>query len=158
LRDAERGKHAWSRESRAVSGKRAERCRNESGPDGPPDALLAIAEGRGILGVVVNTPSDCLACGACCFWAAQKFVRVTGDDWKRLEQDAPRVAHFIENRAYMRMTAGHCASLEIRTRAGSTEFFCTVYATRPQICRDLGRGTAECAGERGKTSGAMTMV
>jgi hypothetical protein len=78
------------------------------------------------------------------------YVRVTGDDWERLGADADRVAHFVGNRAYMRMSAaGHCAALEVRTAAdGAREFFCTVYERRPQVCRDLARGSPECEGER----------
>jgi len=77
-------------------------------------------------------------------------VRVTGGDWERLGADAERVARFIGNRAYMRMAAGgHCAALEVRATAdGAREFFCTVYERRPQVCRDLARGSPECAGER----------
>jgi len=85
-------------------------------------------------------------------------VRVTGDDWSRLGDDAERVAYFAGwgNEAFMRMTDGHCAALTVRkvtTGAGEnaekvTEFFCTLYERRPQICRDLARGSPECAGER----------
>jgi len=76
-------------------------------------------------------------------------VRVTGDDWTRLGADATRVAHFIGHRAYMRMTGERCTALELRrTPEGATEYFCTVYANRPQVCRDLARGSAQCAGER----------
>src|ERR1051326_1001869 len=59
----------------------------------------------------VNAPSDCLRCGACCFSLAERFVRVTGDDWTRLGETAERVAHFLGHRAYMRMIDGHCAAL-----------------------------------------------
>jgi hypothetical protein len=77
-------------------------------------------------------------------------VRVTGDDWRRLDDKAEGLAAFIEHRAYMRMTEGHCAALEIRcSPGGAAEFFCTIYERRPQICRDLARGSPECAGERG---------
>lgn len=80
-------------------------------------------------------------------------MRVTGDDWTRLGADAERVAHFTGrgNEAYMRMTAGHCIALDIRPASdGAMEYFCTLYARRPQICRDLARGSPECAGERTK--------
>jgi hypothetical protein len=44
--------------------------------------------------------------------------------------------------------AGCCAALEVRVAAdGGREFFCTVYERRPQVCRDLARGSLECAGE-----------
>ena len=85
-------------------------------------------------------------------------MRVTGADWTRLGEDAERVAHFAGwgNEAFMRMNDGHCAALTVRqvtTGAGENaeevmEFFCTLYDRRPQICRDLERGSPECAGER----------
>lgn len=94
-------------------------------------------------------PPDCLRCGVCCFSELETYVRLTGDDWSRLGSAAERVAHFIGNRAYLRMTGGHCAALELRTSAdGAREYFCSVYANRPQICRDLARGSPACDGER----------
>ncbi len=96
----------------------------------------------------LSTPTDCLCCGICCFSTLDTFVRVTGFDWERLGGESERVAHFIGNRAYMKMNGGHCAALEVRhTAAGSTVFFCTVYENRPQVCRDLARISAECEGE-----------
>jgi hypothetical protein len=78
----------------------------------------------------------------------ETYVRVSGDDWSRLGGDAERVAHFIGHRAYMKMERGRCAALEVRESIdGAREFFCTIYAKRPQTCRDLGRGSPECEGE-----------
>lgn len=94
------------------------------------------------------TPQACRRCGACCFSPSALHVRVTGDDWSRLGAQAADVAQFIGNRAYMRMSGGHCAALAVcEDAAGHGEFFCTVYDCRPQICRDLARGSPECAGE-----------
>lgn len=79
-------------------------------------------------------------------------MRVTGDDWERLGNTAEKVAHFVGHRAYMRMTDGHCAALELRrTVENAPEFFCTLYEQRPQICRDLARGSPECSGERARS-------
>ena len=68
------------------------------------------------------------------------------------------MAHFTGwgNEAFMRMTDGHCAALAVRpikasageSVEGASEYFCTIYERRPQICRDLARGSMECAGER----------
>ena len=68
--------------------------------------------------------------------------------------EAERVAHFVGHRAFMRMKDGHCAALELRHSAenGALEYFCTIYAARPQICRDLARGSPECEGERMRAS------
>lgn len=96
-------------------------------------------------------PADCLRCGVCCFSNLDAYVRVTGHDWERLGEDAERLAHFIGHRAYMRMHEGHCAALVARraqeATGGGIEYFCTIYPRRPQICRDLERGSPECQGE-----------
>lgn len=93
-------------------------------------------------------PASCRRCGACCFSPSALHVRVTGDDWSRLGPQAEEVAQFIGHRAYMRMSGGHCVALAMQESAeGGREFFCTVYDARPQICRDLARGSPECAGE-----------
>jgi Fe-S-cluster containining protein len=103
----------------------------------------------------VTPPADCRRCGVCCFSASPTFVRVTGDDWARLGDAAQRLAQFIGHRAYMRMSDGHCAALELRPAGdGTTDYFCTIYERRPQICRDLERGSPQCQGElatKGKT-------
>jgi uncharacterized protein len=97
----------------------------------------------------VNPPTDCLRCGVCCFSELEKYVPVSGDDWTRLGDAAGRVAHFIGNRAYMKMADHHCAALELRPAPdGGREFFCSVYDQRPQVCRDLARGSPQCEGER----------
>lgn len=93
-------------------------------------------------------PPDCQRCGVCCFSKLETYVRVTGDDWSRLGVEADRVAHFIGHRAFMKKERDHCAALAVREHPdGAREFFCTVYAARPQTCRDLGRGSPECEGE-----------
>jgi Fe-S-cluster containining protein len=93
----------------------------------------------------------CLRCGVCCHSDLDTYVRVSGADWERLGVEADRVAHFIGNRAYLRMSQGHCAALAVRPAAddpGAREFFCTIYEKRPRVCRDLERGSPECEGER----------
>jgi hypothetical protein len=75
-------------------------------------------------------------------------VPVSGADWSRLGANAERLAGFLGDRAFMRMTNGHCAALEIRSaQSGPLEFAGGVYADRPQVCRDLARGAAACAAE-----------
>lgn len=96
-------------------------------------------------------PPDCRACGACCFSPSDRFVSITGADWSRLGAEAERLAHFVGNRAFMRMSGGHCAALEVRrAEDGGRDFFCTIYAMRPEICRQLERGSPECLGERAR--------
>lgn len=99
----------------------------------------------------MNTAEDsaaCLRCGVCCFSRLETYVRVTGDDWTRLGEEAGRLAHFIGHRAYLRMRDGRCAALEVRAAEdGERRFYCTIYARRPQVCRDLARGSPECEAE-----------
>jgi Fe-S-cluster containining protein len=95
-----------------------------------------------------TVPTDCQRCGVCCFSPSDEYVWVTGYDWTLLGSDAERLAHFIGNRAFMKMTSGHCAALQIRQTAdGGTMFACSIYEHRPEICRALGRGSPECLGE-----------
>jgi Fe-S-cluster containining protein len=90
-------------------------------------------------------PTDCQRCGVCCFSPTEEYVWVTGYDWSRLGTEAERLAHFIGNRAFMKMKAGHCAALEVRrSAAGQTSFACGIYDQRPEICRVLERGSPEC--------------
>ena len=95
----------------------------------------------------VSIPADCLTCGACCFSQLPTYVRVTGDDWTRLSDGVENVAHFVGTRAYMKMAAGHCAALAVREGAKGREYYCTVYDRRPQVCRDLARGSPQCEAE-----------
>jgi Fe-S-cluster containining protein len=91
-------------------------------------------------------PPACIACGVCCFSRLERYVRVRGDDYARLGADADELVVFHGNEAYMRMEDGHCAALAIDP-ASPTPFLCRVYERRPEACRALGRGSAECAGE-----------
>ncbi len=90
------------------------------------------------------SPPPCLECGSCCFSNLETSVRVTGDDHERLGGAAEDLVRFIGNRAYMRMQDGHCAALACDPRG---TFACTVHATRPRTCRELARGSPQCAGE-----------
>jgi len=89
---------------------------------------------------------SCQHCAACCFSELARYVRVTGNDYTRLGADAVAYVHFIENRAFMLMTDGHCAALEFDP--DSMQFVCQVYEHRPEVCRELERGSAACKGER----------
>ena len=97
----------------------------------------------------MNPTPECRRCGVCCFSASAEYVWVRGDDWSQLGAEAERLAHFIGHRAFMRMRDGHCTALEVRRdAAGEADYYCTIYERRPQICRDLARGSPECEGER----------
>jgi hypothetical protein len=82
---------------------------------------------------------------------------VTGDDHARLGEDAERLVTWIANEAFMRLDpaapdAGdpsapprRCAALVLDPARGA--FACSIYSTRPQVCRDLARGSPACLGE-----------
>jgi Fe-S-cluster containining protein len=93
---------------------------------------------------------ECLACGTCCFSTLDRYVPIDGDDHARLGDAAESWVTWIGNRAYMRMEDGHCAALRID--ADARRFVCTIYDARPRTCRDLARGSPECAGERATKS------
>jgi len=97
-----------------------------------------------------DDPPDCLRCGVCCFSTLDRFVRVTGDDHARLGDEAAKLVTFVGNRAYMRLEDGHCAALRIDT--DTRRFVCRVYRARPELCRELERGSAQCRGERATKS------
>jgi uncharacterized protein len=91
-----------------------------------------------------NLLPPCLECGTCCFSNLETSVRVTGDDYERLGAAAEELVHFVGNRAYMRLADGHCAALRIELEG---RFVCTVYEARPDACRELERGSPQCAAE-----------
>ena len=96
---------------------------------------------------------DCIRCGACCFSESPRHAQVTGDDYERLGDDAPRLVTWLGNQAFMRIEGdgakepiGRCAALVLDPKTG--EYLCSVYERRPDVCRMLDRGSPACAGER----------
>lgn len=93
---------------------------------------------------------ECTRCGACCFSESPRHARVTGDDYARLGDDAERLVTFIGNQAFMKLAGEEgtrrCAALVVDRTAGT--FMCNLYDRRPQVCRDLERGSGACEGER----------
>jgi len=87
----------------------------------------------------------CLDCGACCFSKLANYVRVNGSDHARIGVGVDDLTHFDGNRCYMNMFEGHCAALV--ADVVTSQFVCSIYATRPDTCRDLERGSPACQGE-----------
>jgi Fe-S-cluster containining protein len=87
-------------------------------------------------------PANCTECGACCYGDGPKYVRVTGSDYSRLGERAVGVTHFEGNRCYMRLVERRCSALDgsFRERRCS----CSLYDSRPEPCRALEHGSAEC--------------
>lgn len=68
-----------------------------------------------------------------------------GNDHARLGERVDELTQFFGNRCYMRMAEGHCAAL-VHGPEG-TSLSCSVYETRPAICRELARASSECRAE-----------
>ena len=104
-------------------------------------------------------PVDCTRCGTCCFSESPRHARVTGDDHERLGDEAESLVTWIGNEAFMRLAPArrrdgaegpvvhHCGALVLDADRGT--FSCAIYERRPQVCRDLQRGSPECRGELG---------
>lgn len=97
---------------------------------------------------------DCTRCAACCFSDSPRHARVTGDDHRRLGDDAEQLVTWIGNAAFMRLepvtnasglSVNKCVALALDPATGS--FACSIYETRPDVCRDLERGSSACRGE-----------
>lgn len=136
--------------------KRKRNCPDRRNANGASTGRIRLASGSpgGHTHQLVETlpeptvPEDCLLCGVCCFSSSDSYVRLTGADWGRLGEEAARWAHFIGNRAFLRMEAGHCAALELRCGVdGHARYFCRAYECRPDTCRNLERGSPQCLGE-----------
>lgn len=88
--------------------------------------------------------SECQYCGACCFSESSTYVPLTAADLVQLGDEGAGLLHHEDGGAYMAMRDGHCAAL----RVGTVVFSCTIYERRPQVCRELERGTPACREER----------
>jgi hypothetical protein len=81
---------------------------------------------------------------------------VSGNDYERLGDDAERLVEWIGNTAFMRLERVaddllKCAALSIDARGGT--FSCSIYETRPAVCRDLQRRSDACRDEIEAKSG-----
>ncbi|HEY1536509.1 MAG TPA: YkgJ family cysteine cluster protein [Polyangiaceae bacterium] len=98
-----------------------------------------------VMATTAEVAPACLECGACCFSRLANYVPVDGADHVRIGDQVDALTIFDGNRCYMRMSDGHCAALvvDLTTR----RFVCSIYATRPAVCRELERSSAACRGE-----------
>jgi Fe-S-cluster containining protein len=79
-----------------------------------------------------------------------------GHDYARLDDRVDELVWFDGNRAYMRMVDGRCAAL--RVEPASRRFVCSAYATRPDACRDLARGSGACRAELEAKAGRAVLA
>lgn len=94
----------------------------------------------------MNEVPACVDCGCCCFSRTPDYLRVMGIDYERLGADAARLTEFRGNRAFMKMTEGHCIALTYESESG--QFLCSIYERRPDVCHWLERGSGQCRAER----------
>jgi Fe-S-cluster containining protein len=87
------------------------------------------------VGVSKSIP-DCLVCGGCCAWSETWPVLMGERDGEGIPDDLID----FENRR-MQSWGHRCAALEgeIGVCVG-----CSVYATRPLVCREFQAGSADC--------------
>ncbi len=85
---------------------------------------------------------ECLACGACCFSSEADYLQVFEVDAARLGADCAALTVSVGAARYVAMKDGHCAALSLELELGSTA--CTLYPRRPDVCRHLQRGSAQC--------------
>jgi hypothetical protein len=95
------------------------------------------------MGTTPATPASCTECGACCYGDGPRYVRVSGADYQRLGDVAPRVTQFIGNHCHMLLLERRCVALFVGV--DGQHCGCSVYASRPEPCRVLERGSVECS-------------
>lgn len=93
----------------------------------------------------VETTPECIGCASCC---RNLFVAVTKDDveahpslirhTRELQPGDPDDLNPAETRGMKHRSDGTCVGLDPETNA------CTIYESRPQVCRDFERGSSPC--------------
>lgn len=92
---------------------------------------------------------DCQTCGACCH-GDDGWVHVGAEDDARVAE-APALRRVVvllrhgeHAKRSLRMVDGACAALR---RAGG-RVACSIYADRPQVCREVAVGSVTCRAAR----------
>lgn len=104
-----------------------------------------------LLARVQRTPDsgfDCAACGACCREAFDVVELDAADPFVELHGE---LCVAREGRVELRRPGGRCRALSVV----QGQHRCTVYATRPQTCRDFSRGSVNCLEARAKVGLAV---
>lgn len=82
---------------------------------------------------------DCLKCGACCF-GPQGYVVVRPSDVERLGTQLEHRYVVGKGERSLKMVHGRCAALHAR----QGHYSCRIYGVRPEPCRVVAVGSAEC--------------
>jgi hypothetical protein len=85
---------------------------------------------------VVQSP--CNACGACCSYAAD-WPRFTLEDDAYIARIAPELVS--ESMSGMRCDGARCSALLGKVGVATS---CSIYAQRPEVCRDCQAGDDAC--------------
>lgn len=89
---------------------------------------------------------DCRDCGRCCFDEDATYLPVFFVDLDRMSERTRAFTREADGRSFMALREGRCAALTIDPVAG--RFVCGIYEERPDVCRALERGSAQCLGYR----------
>ena len=85
---------------------------------------------------------------------------MSGDDYARLGDDAESHVTWVGNEAFMRLAGAagvqRCAAITVDAAAGTLS--CSIYARRPQVCRDLARGESACSAELDAKAGRPLLL
>jgi Fe-S-cluster containining protein len=95
---------------------------------------------------------DCGTCGACCYGDEMWIHVMAADDELLGAEKVRRLTVLTEHgRGYvarsMRMVNGRCVAYQDYS-AGAHAGCCSIYASRPGICRDFAAGTPDCHAAR----------
>jgi Fe-S-cluster containining protein len=99
----------------------------------------------------MNAVPDCRTCGACCSGDTM-WVHVLMNDDERLGPDRVRRLTVLteHGRGYfarsMKMVGGRCAAFSETLDDGKVG--CSIYAVRPDVCRDFAAGSPDCHAAR----------
>ena len=94
---------------------------------------------------------DCRTCGACCY-GDEMWIHVMASDDDRLGGEGTRHLTVLtqHGRGYfarsMKMLGGRCIAFRDRLADGGCG--CSIYETRPDICREFQAGSPDCLAAR----------
>ena len=89
----------------------------------------------------ITLPESCITCGACCSYTDPKWIEVSGEDRKRLNNDDLIESGDVESYAMKQTKQGKCVALQGKI---GVKVSCSVYPNRPQVCCDVMPGSNKC--------------
>lgn len=87
-----------------------------------------------------SAPSDCTACGDCCWSDDPRYIRVFAHDERRMGPEALAFTSELDGERVMRFSDGRCDALQ----HVDGRWLCRIYPERPDACRWLERGSGAC--------------